>query len=165
HLKKLRQILCRGSFDSQFFANDLRTVCQRLKLHFRDHACQRLHAAIRAQRYSLGRNGSNNLADASSDFLGRFNRICADIQDADLNVLILGKVFQEVDARHVAVRVIQDKLIDAFCFEEVWENSLIALWIRGTENIVAPRISETEVPTDLCIDPIAELLDDFTYPL
>ena len=147
------------------FADDLRAVGKRLQLHLRDHARQRLHAAVGAQRHALRRHGLEHLPDALGDLLRRFDRVGADIEHADLNVLVLRQVLQELDAGHVAVRVVEHELIDAGGVEEVRQHRLVALGEAGAQDVVAPRVAEAEVPADLRVHAVAALGDDVPDPL
>ena len=53
--------------------------------------------------------------------------IDADVEDADLHLLVLRQVLQELDAGHVAVGVVEDELVDARRVEEVRQHRLVAL--------------------------------------
>ena len=147
---------------------------------FADHAapsaseCSFIFATMRARGFmpqsvlsvnALGRNGREDLPDASGDLLRRFDRVGADIEHADLDVLVLRKVLQELDAGHVAIGVIEHELVDAWGVEEIRQHGLVALGVAGAQDVVAPSIAEAEVPADLRIDAIAALLDDFRIHL
>ncbi len=74
------------------------------------------------------------------------------------------KILHELDAGHVAVRVIQNELIDAGSVEEMRQNRLVAFGEIRAQNVVAPGVAEAEVPADLCIHAVAALRDDVLDP-
>ena len=79
--------------------------------------------------------------------------------------LVLREVLQELDARHVAVRVVEHELVDALGVEEIRQDRLVAFGEVGAQDVVAPRVAEAEVPADLRVHAVAALLDDFPNPL
>src|SRR5262245_58759180 len=56
---------------SDFLANDVRGLGERVQLHLRDHTRERLHAAVAAERDLVGRDVLQRRADALGDLRGR----------------------------------------------------------------------------------------------
>ena len=90
-----------------------------MELQFRDHACQRLHAAVGAERDLVGRYGLDHLADAIGDHLRRLDGVRANVEDTDLRALVRGQVLEELDAVHVAIGIVEHELVDAGRADEV----------------------------------------------
>ena len=97
--------------------------------------------------------------------LRRLDRIRPHVKNTDLDALVLGQVFQKLDSRHVAVRKIQNELVDALRFEVVRQNSLVSVRITAAQQIIAPRIAEAKMPADLRVHPVTTLFDHLAYPL
>src|SRR5512135_2382926 len=64
-----------GLLASNFFADDRGALGEGLELHLRDHARQRLHAAVGAEGDLLGRHVLQHFADALGDLLRLLDRV------------------------------------------------------------------------------------------
>ena len=107
----------------------------------------------------------NQHADAVGDLVRRLDHARANVEHADLHALVLRAVLQELDAIHVAVRVVEHELIDTLGVPEVRQHGLVTLReVRG-QDVVTPRVAEAEVPADLRVDAVAHHLDAFANPL
>src|SRR6188508_876042 len=89
------QYCCAGTIKRSgacdFLPHQRSALGERVELHLRHHARQRLHAAVGAQHHLIRRHCGDDFLDARGNRLRRLDGIGTDVEHTDLHGLVLGQ--------------------------------------------------------------------------